>query len=68
MIGQLSQSILVGAAEEDLGLDARDGLRDGEKVCEVGVLDAHLARRSSSSLSSSMILATRALNSGSLRR
>src|SRR5664280_3591140 len=44
-------------SNEHVGLDPGDSLRNGKVDSQIGILDAHLARRSSSSLSSSMILA-----------
>jgi hypothetical protein len=41
---------------------------DSQEVCQVQVLDPHLARRSRSSRSSSMMRRSRFLNSGSARR
>ena len=50
-----------------LQVESRDGLSDGDEVCEVEVLDVHLARHSRSSRSSSMIWRTADRHAHSVR-
>src|SRR5664280_766803 len=63
-IGQID----VHGAQHDVRLGPGDRAGDGQVVGEVRILDRHLAKRSSSSRSSSMILVSLALNSGLFRR
>jgi len=56
--------IELGGVQQRLEIDASYSCGDGEIGGQVRVFDAHLARRSSSSRSSLMIFARRALNLG----